>query len=188
MEKCFNNLVFVGILVFLECLFPSRSWSANSGVTSCKGVSLHYSDNEGRKLTNNFCSRRNRDFYLNDILVLQDLETSRITIYCEYKDNSGNRTQKLYKFPALGQTDPKIHIGKYCNTVDSRNSVDSLKGSNDVRIFLGGYDSQVPFIISPRVDLISERAQELRWNLVKRPDGLVKGSYERQCTLPPNKR
>ena len=177
MENRFNNLVFIGILGFLECLFPSRSWAASYEVTSCKGISLYYSENEGRKLTHDFCSRRNRIFYLNDTLVLQDLKSSRITFYCEHKDDSGNKTQKAYKFPTLGQTDPKIYIGKYCNTVDSRNSVDSLKGSDDVRIFLGGYDSQVPFIISPRTDVISERPQELRWNLVKKPDGVVKGSY-----------
>ena len=117
MKKNIKIFISIGFLVFLECLFSPKSWSATVEITSCHEVSLTYYDsNEDPQEISDICGQTNYPLYSDDRLVLKTSQ-SHISFQCEYKEN-GITSKKSYRF--LNEKIKEIRISKYCSTVGSR--------------------------------------------------------------------
>jgi hypothetical protein len=174
------RLIVLGYLTCHLFIFEQKAFSKSDPVKviECTKISLRYQNKKRKWVTiENFCGTNNQVFN-KDELLLKSLQQSKIHFSCSYQTTNGKIEIRNHKFPNRAQSESKIIIERYCNTLGAR-----LGDDDTSSLLIGGIDNSLPFVISPRRGFISGQPPYLRWKAVKLSEPFVEGKYKYRISL-----
>jgi hypothetical protein len=155
---------FQFFLVFGFLLLVDLNLSTAAGIYSegCKGE-ISYKKGPGSSRQNKFCERH-RQVQLFSTSSLYLKKNAAVTLICPGKDKRTGQDQsisKKYTNPSVAEVE--VNVGKFCKNINP--------GKGDFAIRIGGNDSRVPYIISPRTSKLLTDRPIIRWNSIKDNEG-----------------